>query len=228
MGQPAVKEVVEYLNAAHLRTQRGFPGERAPDIQVPALTVNIHKKDAHSVCMEITVFSPVRNGAVLCEDTALRACEVLQDHGASCTQEKIAHDGRGDRFFIRILALWKDDPPQSPYAVSINGSHCAGVTGFSSRQESEKREFFTMGQTEPIQTVSRNPVWTLTLEQTIPGGTLPPREFPDPFSLAVVHNRTAELYSGCRWKTILREDRDDGLHITSVAESRERSVKQND
>ena len=137
MGRPDITDVIELLQTAGYRTGRAFPGKRMPAIQVPAVTVAVQKDEEKQQLLAVTVLCPENMGGGQCEDAALGITEVLRQRGYICTQEHCQYDGRGDRFSVRILALWEDAPADDPYAVSMGLGPMNYVDGFSVEQKKD-------------------------------------------------------------------------------------------
>ncbi len=225
MGQRTVSEVVSFLKNAGIRCQRGFPGYRMPDIQKPAVSVNIHSQDATSICMAVWVFSRADEGAMLCEDTALRVARLLRGVGAQCRQEAVTHDGRADRFAIRILVTWTDDPEPPPFSVSMEGMYLPCAVRFTAVRNTELRQMMTIGQSNPAELLPTQQNWICTLEELFPPEYREPIEQPEPVGLVVQRATLGEYYVNCFWKSIRREDTPQGLRQIRVAVAQARSIK---
>ncbi len=224
MGKLTADEVVALLTEAGFRSARGYPGERMPMIQKPAVAVNPQKEDSACVTMAVHVLSPVASGAAVCEDYARRVAQLLRSKGADCTQESCTHDGRGDRFWVRILATWQQDTPACPYGISLGGAAVPHAVKCSVRQEIVRQAVEEMGQATPAGYLSEPEVWRITLEEQIPPDEPEAADPAEPFELLIRRGSKGELYGQCRWESILREDTAEGLHQVRVAAAGSKEV----
>lgn len=224
MGKLTVQEVVALISGAGFRCARGYPGERMPQIQKPAVAVNPEREDASSITMAVHVLSPVASGACTCEDYARRVAELLRNNGAACVQEGCQHDGRGDRFSVRILAVWTVDPEDCPFTVSMGGAKLRYAVKFSATREISLEPAGAMGQSEPAGILRKDLGWTFTLEERFPRDTAEPSEVAEPFAILVRRGTVGELYDGCYWRSVLREDDETGLHQVRIGRAGSRSV----
>lgn len=225
MGKLSADEVVTLLKAAPFRCARGYPGGRMPELIKPALAVNPCREDENSVTMAVNVFSPAEDGAPVCEAYAKNVAEYLRDHGAACTQEECRHDGRGDRFSVRILATWTADSPTVPYSLTLgNGATLNRTVKFSARQMVELAPVGVMGENDPAVLLQKTHPWEFTLEEFYPYEELPPDSPPEPFTFTLYRNTRREQFSGCYWTSLSQEITEKGMHQIRTGRAAGRQV----
>lgn len=224
MGKMTTDEVVDILTNAGIRCARGYPGERMPQLQKPAVAVNPEREEEKSITLAVHVLSPVKDGARVCEDFALRVTGLLRQHHGVCVQEACRHDGRGDRFSVRILAQFAEEPPDCPFSVHLGGQWLRYAVRFAGEQQVELEPVGAMGQAEAAGVLRQDKGWRFTLEERYPPNAReidPPAE---PFLIQVRRGVLGELYDGCRWQSVLREDTPEGLRLVRVGRAGTRSV----
>lgn len=224
MGRPDITDVIELLQTAGYRTGRAFPGKRMPAIQVPAVTVAVQKDEEKQQLLAVTVLCPENMGGGQCEDAALGITEVLRQRGYICTQEHCQYDGRGDRFSVRILALWEDAPADDPYAVSMGLGPMNYVDGFSVEQKKDLLPVYSFGQSAPVDFLSEAGGWTFTLEEFFPGKTEQPQEPVEPFEMVVRRGAVGEIFGDCRWLSDSRTHTREGMKVVRKGTAQTRSV----
>ena len=210
MERPELKTVIAGLQEQGYRTGRAFPGERMPHIQRPAVAVALQKEESGSQTLAVTVLYPESMGGGACEDDARVVAGFLRGMGYECVQEHCQYDGKSDRFFVRILAVWRDVQADAPYSVSIGEELMRYTTSF--RAEQKRKD----GEEEP---------WTLTLEELIPRDIAEPREESEPFVLTVARGSMLERYGDCRWTSHSRLDTQEGLEKVRTAQAMTRTVE---
>lgn len=230
---PGVTQVIAWLKQAGLRTEWGYPGMRAPLLEAPALAVNLEKGQEKTVTMAVTVFSPAALGGEICDSTAASAANVLRGRGAVCTQEGCRYDGKNETLSARVLASWTEpdpipepqpvpEPDPLPFTVWLDGSRCPFATSVAVKQTMKQASAGTMGA-EPELTLS-DEGWTLTLTEDYPQGIHIPRDASGEFTLAVDRQSNRELFLGCRWISVQRQDSKDGTHQIRVGISKSREA----
>ena len=222
MGRPSVKFVIRKLQEAGFRAGRAYPGSRMPRIQVPAVTVAIFRDEEALQRLAVTVFVPEAMGGIGCEDTACQVTAAMRGLGYDCAQEHCQYDGKGDRFSIRILATWTDEPPVSPVSVYIGSLALRQLTQLTAVQKTTEEAVGVCGSREPGALLRRELPWVLTLEEDFPGETGETASPAPPFTVKIRRGRLGEVYENCRWTEIRRQTTAQGLHQvrTALAESR--------
>lgn len=211
MERPELKNVIAGLQEQGYRTGRAYPGERMPHIQKPAVAVALQKEESGSQTLAVTVLYPESMGGGACEDDARVVAGFLRGMGYECVQEHCQYDGKSDRFFVRILAIWKDVQADAPYTVSVGGELMRYTTAFGAEQKTDAIFIGSMGSGIPAGVVGSPKPWTVTLEELIPRDVEEPAEQAEPFELTVRRGNVEECYGGCRWTYHSRQDTQEGL-----------------
>ena len=225
MERPELKTVIAGLQDQGYRTGRAFPGERMPHIQRPAVAVALQKEESGSQTLAVTVLYPESMGGGACEDDARVVAGYLRGMGYECVQEHCQYDGKSDRFFVRILAIWNDVQADAPYVVSIGGELVRYTTAFSAEQKTEVTAVGAMGSGTAVGFVGRTQPWTLSLEELVPRDVEEPEDPLEPFDLVIRRGNVEECYRGCRWTSQLRQDTQEGLKKARTAVALTRSVE---
>lgn len=225
MERPEITAVIDGLQGQGYRTGRAFPGERMPHIQRPAVAVALQKEESGSQTLAVTVLYPESMGGGACEDDARVVAAYLRGMGYECVQEHCQYDGKSDRFFVRILAIWNDVQADAPYAVSVNGELMRYTTAFWAEQKTEISPIGAMGQEAAVGFAAKAQPWVLTLEELIPRDVEEPAEPAEPFELVVRRGTVAECYRGCRWTAHRRQDTQEGLKKARIGVALTRSVE---
>ena len=227
MERPELKTVIAGLQGQGYRTGRAFPGERMPHIEKPAVAVALQKEESGSQTLAVTVLYPESMGGGACEDDARVVAGYLRGMGYECVQEHCQYDGKSDRFFVRILAIWNDVQADAPYVVSMGGELVRYTTDFSAEQKVEVRPVRAMGSETAVGLTAAPQLWTLRLEELIPRDMAEPEDPAEPFDLTVRRGNMEESYGGCRWTSHLRQDTQEGLKRVRTALALTRSVEKN-
>ena len=225
MERPELKTVIAGLQEQGYRTGRAFPGERMPHIQRPAVAVALQKEESGSQTLAVTVLYPESMGGGACEDDARVVAGYLRGMGYECVQEHCQYDGKSDRFFVRILANWRDVQADAPYTVSVGEELMRYTTAFSAEQKTDVIFVGAAGKGAPAGVVGSPLPWTVTLEELIPRDVEEPEDPPEPFDLRVRRGNVEECYRDCRWVSQRRQDTQEGLRKTRVGMALIRSVE---
>ena len=211
MGRTNIDVLIDELRGQNYRAGRAFPGERMPHIQNPAVTVALEKENAEGYTLAVTVLYPESMGGGACEDDARALAGFLRSLEYECVQENCRYDGKSDRFFVRILASRKNAQDAPPYEVLINGQLLPYTTEFSAEQKREISLVRTAGQGETMEAVGFPQLWTLTLEELIPGDVRDEAAIQEPFNLTVRRGQVEETYQVCCWTLHRRQETRQGL-----------------
>ena len=225
MERPGLNSVIDGLQEQGYRTSRAFPGERMPHIEKPAVAVALQKEESGSQTLAVTVLYPESMGGGAGEDDAQAVAGYLRGMGYECVQEHCQYDGKSDRFFVRILAIWNDVQADAPYVVSMGGELVRYTTDFSAEQKVEVRAVRTMGSETAVGLTAAPQLWTLRLEELIPRDIEEPEDPQEPFALVVQRGAIGECYGGCRWTSHYRQDTQEGLRKVRIGVALTRSIE---
>ena len=198
-----LEKVIDGLQKADIRSDEAYPGSRIPALTGPVAAVRLGKLDrsVRTTAVQVTVMSPAFSGGSLCENTALRAVEALQDMGGTCVKNVCKFDEMADVFYIDIEATffgtalegnWSAGPG---YSVSIGAQSMELVVSFSVQQ----------ALSDEVTALAGAP-WTFTLEELLIPGTSEPPDPAEPFVLSVSRSNGDEQFTGCRFTSRQRQD----------------------
>ena len=198
-----VENVIEALRSAGIRSDEGYPGSRIPALTDPVAAVQLGKVDrsVRTTVVQVVVMSPAKHGGALCEKTALRAVNALQNMNATCVKDICRFDEMADVFYIEINASffgtalenrWSAGPG---YSVKIGMQPMDKVISFAVERKIE-------GGLETI----NEAVWEFTMEELLPPGYSEPPDPAEPFSITITRASGAETFGGCMLISVKREE----------------------
>lgn len=198
-----VGNVIDALTEASIRADEAYPGRRIPALTGPVAAVRLGKIDrsVRTTAVQIVIMSPAAGGGSLCEDTALRAVEVLQGMGGTCVKDVCKFDEMADVFYIDIEGSffgtamegkWSAGPG---YSITLSQQPMPCIVSFSARRVTDEEV-----------TDLANAKWTFVIEELLPPGTSEPSDPEEPFTLSVTRALGDELFTGCKFTEQSRED----------------------
>ena len=212
-----VSQVIEGLTAAGIRSDEAYPGRRIPALTSPVAAVRLGKVDrsVRTTAVQVVIMSPSSGGGSQCENTALRALDVLEGMGGSCVKDVCKFDEMADVFYIDLTAEFfgaamVDDWSAGPgYAVAIGEQKLEHVTSFSATRKSDEDE---------------GTYWEFTVEELLPPGTSEPADPTEPFALTVTRKQVDEMFTGCVLTTVKRQDTIRGVSQSRSGRAENRAV----
>ena len=215
-----VSQVIEGMKAAGIRADEAYPGGRIPDLTGPVAAVRLGKVDrsVRTTAVQVMVMSPAEQGGPVCEATALRAIQTLEDMNGMCVKGLCQFDHTADVFHIEIMAEffgvatesdWKAGPG---YAIHIGQQPMEWVTGFSAHRKTDE-------QTQSISTA----VWEFTIEELLGPGSVDPPDPSEPFTVTLRRPKSEEVFSGCTWTSVKRTDTLRGISQIRTGVARKRT-----
>lgn len=216
-----VGNVIGALTAADIRSDEAYPGRRIPALTGPVAAVRLGKMDraVRTTAVEVVIMSPAAGGGSLCENTALRAIEALQDMGGTCTKDVCKFDEMADVFYIDIKAeffgtamenKWSAGPG---YSITIGAQPMPEVVSFSAQRA-----------TDDEVTDLASAQWTFVMEELLIPGTSEPPDPTEPFVLKVSRSGGDETFTGCRFTSQQRQDTIRGVTQTRKGTATKRTV----
>ena len=208
MGQTIVKKVIQILQDARIRADEAYPGGRIPALTGPVAAVRLGKVDraVRSTAVQVTIMGPAQDGGSACEAVALRAVQALEDENGTCQKDLCRFDDMADLFFIEItaeffgVALENSWSPGPGFAITIGQQELEWATGFSISRQTDKEV-----------TAISDAVWQFTLEELLGPGSVDPPEPIEPFVLTVTRPMGDEVFTGCTWTSVKRQDTIRGI-----------------
>lgn len=216
-----VSNVIDALKAVNIRADEAYPGGRIPALTGAVAAVRLGKVDRsiRTTAVEVVVMSPASSGGSVCETTALRAVQALQDMGASSVKDVCRFDEMADVFYIEIEAVffgtalensWSAGPG---YSVTIGSQAMNHVVSFAAERKID----------DEITAIS-NAKWQFTMEELLPPGASEPPDPAEPFALMVTRGSGDEVFTGCTWISVKRENTLEGITQIRVGTASTRSV----
>lgn len=216
-----VDNVIAALGAASIRADEAYPGRRIPALTGPVAAVRLGKLDrsVRTTTVETVIMSPASGGGSLCENTALRAVEALQDMGGTCVKDVCKFDEMADVFYIDIKAeffgtamegKWSAGPG---YSITLNQQPMPHIVSFSAQRATDK-DVTDLAAAK----------WTFTIEELLPPGTGEPADPEEAFTLSVVRALGNELFTGCTFTSQSREDTIRGVTQIRKGTAEKRTV----
>lgn len=212
MSKTLVEIVVDTLNAEGISAVRAYPAGKMLAIDNLYAAVGLKELDSAAGTETVKVFMlvPAKDGASVCEDAGLRVCRLLRAIGGSCRQGEAIYDSRGDFLYVPIEAVfagqetmvgWDEQQPAPTFSVKVENVVLENVVSFDAE--------YALVETELLEADAQ---WTFRLEELTPLNRQEEEMPEEPFSIAVVKEYSAEVYSGCRITGRKRLFREDGLH----------------
>ena len=214
-----VGNVINALKEEGIRSDEAYPGGHISALTGPVAAVRLGKVDrsVRTTAVQVIIMSPAAQGGGVCEATALRAIEALEDMGGVCVKGLCQFDDMADVFHVEItveffgVAMEDDWDPGPGYAIKIGEQHMDWVTGFSIRRQTD----------EEITSIA-NAVWEFTVEELLGPGSIDPPDPTEPFTLKLSRELSDEVFTGCTWTSVKRTDTIRGISQirTGVAKQR--------
>ena len=215
MGLSVVTLIIDLLKGCGIQSGEAYPGGRIPVLTGPVAAIRLGKIDraVRSTAVQITVMSPADQGGAVCEDTALRIIEVMEELRATCQKETCRFDHTADVFYIEITAVFSGIAhadgwtPGPGFSVHIGIQPMSWATGFSIRRQTENG----------VQ-------WEFTLEELLGPGSVDPPPPVEPFVITVTRPNGKEVFSGCTLTSVEREDTIRGIRQVRRGVAQTRSI----
>lgn len=216
-----VNQVIDALRDENIRADEAYPGRRIPALTGAVAAVRLGKVDrsVRTTTVQVVVMSPAKSGGSLCEGTALRAVEVLQDMGGTCVKDVCKFDEMADVFYIKIEAEFfgtasADDWSGGPgFSVTIGTQALPHIVSFGVQRKTDEEV-----------TAIKDAKWQFTLTELLPPDSSEPPDPSEPFLLTVTRNYTDEILTDCTLISVKREDTLRGISQTRVGMAKTRSV----
>lgn len=221
MGQTIVGQVIEALKAVDIRADEAYPGGRIPALTGSVAAVRLGKVDrsVRTTSVEVIIMSPAAAGGGVCETTALRAVDALQDMGATCVKDVCRFDEMADVFYIEIDVRF--------FGTAMEGDWSGGP-GFSiligEQAMNQVVRFSAQRSTDENTAAISDAKWKFTMEELLPPGTSEPADPTEPFALTVSRSGGEEIFAGCTWISVKREDTIKGVSQIRVGLAQSRNV----
>lgn len=112
MGYQWINETIQALQQAGIRAQRGFPVEKIPYLTTSVAGVSVDLVQAGMITLAVRIYTPLKQGGAVCEDTAALAAETLIPLGADCQIYSCTFDSQMGLFRMTVLATFPQQQMQ--------------------------------------------------------------------------------------------------------------------
>ena len=106
MVNEKIRQVLEALQRAQIRSIRGYPGGKISAVREPVAAVSLEEYTERFLTLAVDVYSPMELDGSACEETALNIADVLKENMAVCTVGKCGFSKTMGLFAVRVLAKW--------------------------------------------------------------------------------------------------------------------------
>ena len=211
MGSQRINQVIDALQSAGIRADRGFPGKGMPYPDAPVVAVNLQQLRKDRVTLAVQVYCTVEFGGIVCEDLSMDIADLLEALEAECTVGNCSFDGKSGLFSIRILAEWETAPePEIPFTVQVGATMLPFVTACSAKRDRE----LTMVAGD---LATEDKGWFITVTELLPLANKPEKDSDDRFTLILSRRGGTETYADCRWSEVYYEPTAEGMLRRRVA-----------
>ena len=107
MGRDRINAVLERLQAAGIRAQRGFPPGKMPHLNSSMVGVCIDSMDQSSTTLALHVYTPLHQGGAVCEDVALQVVEALATIYGTYKIQHCSFDSQTSLFHSTVLVTFQ-------------------------------------------------------------------------------------------------------------------------
>ena len=211
MGIEWLREIVEVLTAAGIRTGEGYPAGKQPDLTEPVAAVGLRDLNCRegTAEFEIRVLSPRALGGWRCQSTAAEAVTALEAAEVECRMEPMSHRMASDCFEMVVIgkkrmAQQETIPETDLFRITVGDLAVEGLTDFSAVQERGRRMIGTLNQKDPVGVTRGTGGWKLKMVQVIPEGGALILEPEEPFELKLYENGTVTSFRDCYWDSVAK------------------------
>lgn len=186
MGTGWIVTVLQALQEAGIRAQRGFPAEKMPYLTGPVVGISLDQLEEDSITLSVRVYAPVSQGGPVCEDVAAQVLKVLNRLEAQCTVESGSFDGATGLFCVPVKAKYEKLGSASKIMVYINKVQVPHLVSFSARYRCTYDRLKDLS-TDRYYLSRQEYRWYLEIEDILEQGTMPcGRE--EPYTVYIVHS----------------------------------------
>lgn len=198
-----VGNVIDALRAVGIRSDEAYPGRRIPALTGAVAAVRLGKVDrsVRTTKVQVVIMSPAAGGGSICEVTALRAVDALQDMGGTCVKDVCRFDEMANVFYSEVEASFFGTPLEDSwsagpgYAIKINAQSMPCVVSFAAERSTDKEV-----------TVLSDAKWQFTLEELLPPGASEPPDPAENFTITVSRPGGEESFTNCTLTSVKREE----------------------
>ena len=230
-----VTKLIEGLEAKGFLVRKARPWVRAPRVTASCGVLGIQRLTVKpggegEAVLFLQVYGPGKSGAAACEQAAEDMASALASGlgqgipPLSSVAGECSYDGAGDFFTKRLTVSMTVDlgsqgaSLRSP-AVLKNGTATAAlVTQWKAEAKQTAEPVYGFGVAEPVGTVNGRRYYELELLGLLPQNGQKPEGLTE-FSLEIPGVAT---YTGCTWRSFIREETSEGTALSGKALARGR------
>ena len=206
-----VTQTVQALSDANIRTRRGFPAERMPQLAEPVAAVQVQRMTPGETVLAVTVFSP--KGGPDCEDTAWIVYGLLTELGATCTMGACRYESKAGVFACTVTVVW---PERVDCTIKAAGKTLQYAVEFTVQREISRVMVLDAGSGKLVEE-RRDMGWTIYIEELLPASYLPETDTTSEFTIYIYRPGGSERYQKCQWLSVLLENVPNGIRRKRVA-----------
>ena len=211
MGMDRVTQTVQALSDANIRTRRGFPTERMPQLSEPMTAVQVQRMTPGETVLVVTVFSP--KGGPDCEDTAWIVYGLLTELGATCTMGACRYESKAGVFACAVTVVW---PERVDCTIKAAGKTLQYAVEFTVQREISRVMVLDTDSGQQVEEC-RDKGWTICIEELLPASYLPETDTTSEFTIYIYRPGGSERYQKCQWLSVLIENVPNGIRRKRVA-----------
>ncbi len=213
MGQSIVKQVIQLLDDGGIPANQAQPARKMVNVLIPVAAVSIQQIDQakQEATVRVEIVGMAGSGGDQCENTAMKAYEILRSAGAVCQLQRCTFQGKTGVFSMPLLATFAGEAYQKDWKPLEIATHTfsvtAGTTALPHVTQFSATQAVTDVDTEELSDMS----WSFTIEEWIPAGERAPDDPGDLFEMTVTTDVTAEHFEGCSMTSLQRQVMETGV-----------------
>ncbi len=186
MGKLILDKAVQALSDGGIPVRRAMPAEKAAPITESVAAVSLQAMDVRNKTVTVlaTILTPAALGAAACEETALKAGQLLSDAGGKCSVGPCQFHGRIGCFYAEVTGAFNSKTP----IIRINDTVLTHVLAFTCWR--------TLDDQVTDWTEAK---WNFRLEEYFPMGTDEEANPVDPFILIHISDSGSEMFLDSTW-----------------------------
>ncbi len=222
-----IEQCISALAQAGIPTRRGYPGDPVPPVTEPTAAVCVQQQRRGSLTLALNLYCPPALGGSAWEAAAAQAAAALEALGAACTINGCGFHRESGLLSGLLLVSWGEAAAETgtiDCQIFVDGTILPHLTAFSAKQAVDLQPVQAMGE-GIVGYRQEQRVWTLTVEELLPGSSLPVENGIGGFTLAVQRSGGRETFPDCRWVSTQRQEVGGGVRQVRIAKTwAERSI----
>lgn len=218
MGYEWIQRVIEALQEAGIRAQRGYPAGKNPCLESPVASVCMEKMQTDSTVLAVWIYSPVSMGGTVCEDTAFQVVPILNALGGQCRLEGCSFHGKAGVFAMPVYVTFCRIGSEEGWSVKVAGVEQVYAIGFKAEYLSSVGVEYD-SQTGSPYFSRRTKGWQLTIEELLPKEHPAEEENMNTFTVEYTDSGGVRRFQGCFLERVLLETTAEGYRRTRIVRS---------